>query len=62
MALDLSKRTDESLSIIYNKRDGFHFEIINFPFLVVDVPASLLMVYIFRSLFVLQDVFSDLKN
>ena len=55
MVLDLSKRPGKSLSIIYNKRDDFHFEIINFPFLVVDVSAPLLKVYIFRSLFVLQE-------
>ena len=62
VVLGLSKRPGKSLSIIYNKRDYFHFEIINFPFLVVYVPAPLLMVYIFRSLFVLQKHVQCLKK
>ena len=39
----------------YDKRDDFNFEIVNFPFLDGDIPCSLLMMYIFHSLFVLQE-------
>ena len=42
-------------SKIYNKRDEFNFEIVNFPFLDGDVPRSPSMVYIFLSLFVLLE-------
>ena len=43
-------------SKIYDKRDDFIFEIkVNWPFLDGDVPRSLPMVYIFLSLFVLQE-------
>ena len=38
----------------FDKRDDFNFEIVNLPFLGVDVPRSPSMVYIFLSLFVLQ--------
>ena len=41
---------------IYDKRNEFNFEIVNFPFLDGDVPRSPLpMVYTFRNLFVLQE-------
>ena len=40
---------------IYNKRDDLNFEIINFPFLDGDVPCS--PIYIFLSLFTLQECF-----
>ena len=42
-------------SKIYDKRDDFNFEIVNFPFLNGDVPRPLPMVYIFLSLFVLLE-------
>ena len=42
-------------SKIYDKRDDFNFEIVNFPFLDGDVPRSLSYVYIFISLFVLPE-------
>ena len=42
-------------SIIYDKRDDFNFEIVNFPFLDGDVPRPLPMVYIFFSLLVLLE-------
>ena len=42
-------------SKIYDKRDDFNFEIVNFPFLDGDVLALLPMVYIFLSLFVLLE-------
>ena len=37
------------------KRDDFHFEIVNFPFLDGGFPRPLPMVYIFHSLFVLLE-------
>ena len=37
-------------SKIYDKRDDFDFDIVNFPFLDGDVPVVLLMVYTFRNL------------
>ena len=40
---------------IYDKRDDFYFEKVNFPFLDGDVPRSLPMVYTFLSLFLLQE-------
>ena len=42
-------------SKIYDKRDDFNFEIVNFPFLDGDVPRSPSMVYVFLSLFVLLE-------
>ena len=42
-------------SEIYDKRDDFNFEIVNFPFLMEMFPALLPMVYIFLSLFVLLE-------
>ena len=38
-------------SNIYDKRDDFSFEVVNFPFLDGDVPRPLPMVYVFRSRF-----------
>ena len=38
-----------------HKQDDLNFEIVNFLFLDEDVPRSLPMVYIFLSLFVLQE-------
>ena len=40
---------------IYDKRDDFNLEIVNFPFLDEDVLRPLPMVYIFRNLIVLQE-------
>ena len=40
---------------INDERIDFNFEIVNFPFLMAMFPASLLIMYIFRSLFVLQE-------
>ena len=42
-------------SQIQNKRTDFNFVIVNFSFLDGDVPHPLHMVYIFLSLFVLQE-------
>ena len=42
-------------SKIYDKRDDFNFEIVNFPFLDGYFFALLPMVYIFLSLFVLLE-------
>ena len=36
---------------IYDKRDNFDFDIVNFPFLDGDVPRSASMVLIFLNLF-----------
>ena len=38
--LNLSKTNGIVSSKIYNKRDDFNFEIVNFPFLDGDVPRS----------------------
>ena len=37
-------------SNIYDKRDGFDFDIVNFPFLDGDLPRRAFMVYTFRNL------------
>ena len=42
-------------SKMYDKRDDFNFETVNFPFLDGNVPTPLPMVYIFLSLFVLLE-------
>ena len=42
-------------SKIYDKLDDFNSEIVNIPFLDGDVPRPLPLVYIFLSLFVLQE-------
>ena len=52
--LNLSLTNGIVSSKIYDKRDDFNFEIVNFPFLDGDVPRSP-MVYIFLSLFVLLE-------
>ena len=52
---NLSITNGEVSSNIHDKRDDFNFEIENFPFLGGDVPRPLPMVYIFLSLFVLQE-------
>ena len=51
--LNLSITNDIASSKIYDKRDDFNFEIVNFPFLDGDVPCS--MEYIFLSLFILLE-------
>ena len=44
------------MNIIYNKRDDFNFEKVNFSFVDGDVPRSPSYgVYIYLSLFVLQE-------
>ena len=53
--LNLSITNGIYSSKIYDKRDDSNFEIVNFPFLDGDFFTYLAMVYIFLSLFVLQD-------
>ena len=53
--LNLSITNGIVSSKIYDKRDDFNFEIVNFPFLDGDVLAVLHMVYIFLSLFPLLE-------
>ena len=53
--LNLSITNGIVSSKIYDIRDDFNFEIVNFPFLDGDVLALLPMVYIFLSLFVLLE-------
>ena len=54
--LNLSISNGIVSSKIYDKRDDFNFEIVNFPFLYGDVPSSpSYSVYIFISLFVLLE-------
>ena len=54
--LNLSKTNGIVSSKIYDKRDDFNFEIVNFPFLDgISHFALLPMVYIFLSLFVLLE-------
>ena len=52
--LDVSITNGKVSSKIYDKRDDFNFEIVNFPFLS-GILAPLPMVYIFHSLFVLRE-------
>ena len=53
--LNLSITNGIVSSKIYDKRDDFNFEIVNFPFLMEMFLAPLPMVYIFLSLFVLRE-------
>ena len=53
--LNLSITNDIVSSNIYDKRDDFNFEIVNFPFLDGDVPRSPSYGVIFLSLFVLLE-------
>ena len=55
MDLALSIMNGIVSSKIYDKRDVFNFEILNFPFLDGDIPRPLLMVYILSNLFVLRE-------
>ena len=50
--LNLSNHNDIVSTKIYDKRDDFNFDIVNFPFLDGDVP---LMVYIYLNLFALPE-------
>ena len=49
--LNLSMHNDIVSTKIYDKRDGFNFDIVNFPFLDADVPQRPCMVYIYLNLF-----------
>ena len=53
--LNLSITNGIVSSKIYDKRDDFNFEFVNFPFLMEMFLALLPMVYIFLSLFVLLE-------
>ena len=53
--LNLSITNGIVSSKIYDKRDDFNFETVNFLFLDRDVPAPLPMMYLFLSLFVLLE-------
>ena len=53
--LNLSITNGIVSSKIYDKRDDFNFEIVNFPFLMEMFLVLLPMVYIFLSLFVLLE-------
>ena len=53
--LNLPIYNDTVSTKIYDKRDDFDFDIVNFPFLDGDVP---LMVYIHLNLFALQSNFA----
>ena len=55
MNLNLSITNGIFSSKMYDKRDYFNFEMVNFPFLDGHVPRLLPMVNIFLSLFVLQE-------
>ena len=49
--LHLSISNDFVSTKIYDKRDDFDFEIVNFPFLDFDVPRSISSFYILWSLY-----------
>ena len=53
--LNLSITNGIVSSKIYDKRDDFNFEIVNFPFVMEMFLALLPMVYIFLNLFVLLE-------
>ena len=54
--LNLSITNGKVSSKIYDKRDDFNFEIVNFPHFLMEMFLALLpMVYIFLSLFVLLE-------
>ena len=53
--LNLSIHNDIVSTKIYDKRDDFNFDIVNFPFLDGDVPHVPLMVYIYLNLFALPE-------
>ena len=53
--LNLSMTNVIVSSKLYDKRDDFNFEIVNFPFLDGDLSALLPIVYIFLSLYVLLE-------
>ena len=60
--LNLSITNGIVSSKIYDKRDDFNFEIVNFPFLMEMFLALLPMVYIFLSLFVFARVWSNVGD
>ena len=60
--LNLSITNGIVSSKIYDKRDDFNFEIVNFPFLDEMFLALLPMVYIFLSLFVFARVCSNVDD
>ena len=60
--LNLSITNGIVSSKIYDKREDFNFDIVNFPFLDGDVPRSLPMVYIFLSLFVMLECVLRLRT
>jgi hypothetical protein len=47
---------DKITTQLYDKRDDFNFSIVNFPYLCSNIPAYLHMVYIYRSLFDMQEL------
>ena len=53
--LDLSIINGIVSTKIYDKRDNFNFEKVNFPFLNVGIPRFLPMVYTLQNLFVLHE-------
>ena len=53
--LNLSIHNDIVSTKIYDKRDDFNFDIVNFPFLDGDVPQSSYGVYIYLILFALPE-------
>ena len=56
LELNLSITNGIVSSKIYDKQDDFNFEIVNFPFFLMEMFLALLpMVYIFLSLFVLLE-------
>ena len=55
LALNLSIHNDTVSTQIYDKRDEFDFDIVNFPFLVGDVPRRPFMVYIYLNLLALPE-------
>ena len=62
MDLNLSITNGMVSSKIYDKQDDLNFEIAIFPFFDGDVPRPLPMVYIFLSLFALQEFVTMLMN
>ena len=53
--LNLSIHNDIVSTKIYDKRDDFNFDIVDFPFLNDDVPHAPLIVYIYLNLFALPE-------
>ena len=53
--LNLSIHNDIVSTKIYDKRDDFNFDIVNFPFMMAMSPNVPLMVYIYLNLFALPE-------